>query len=108
VQAGYAYQAAPVGARPREEDMTRTIRTLAFAVVFAAGYLLGTVTQESAEAQVGELGKKAMEAAGESGGPLGTAAKLGTTITGMQENVTKLQEHINTLNEIKASLPGGG
>jgi hypothetical protein len=87
--------------------MTRTIRIAAFALVFAAGYLLGTVTQESAEAQVGDLGKKAMEAAGESGGPLGTAAKLGTTITGLQKNVTELQGHIDTLNEIKAALPGG-
>jgi hypothetical protein len=86
----------------------RAIRIAAFAVVFGAGYLLATVTQPTtAQAQVGELGKKAMEAAGESGGPLGAAGKLGTTITGMQENVTKLQEHIDTLNQIKGSLGGG-
>jgi hypothetical protein len=85
----------------------RAIRIATFALVFGSGYLLATITQPTAEAQVGELGKKAMEAAGESGGPLGAAGKLGTTITGMQENVTKLQEHIDTLNQIKASLGGG-
>lgn len=48
-----------------------------------------------------------MESAGETGGPLGTAAKLGSTISGLQENVNELQGHIDTLNQIKASLPGG-
>jgi hypothetical protein len=98
----------PDRAREEELPMTRrAIRIAAFTLVFGAGYLFATVTQPTAEAQVGELGKKAMEAAGETGGPLGSAAKLGTTITGMQENVTKLQEHIDTLNQIKASLGGG-
>lgn len=87
--------------------MRHAIRIGALVLTFAAGYLLGAVTQPTAEAQMGELGKKAMEQAAGSGGPLGTAAKLGTTITGLQENVTELQGHIDTLNEIKAALPGG-
>jgi hypothetical protein len=87
--------------------MRRAIRIAAFAVVFGAGYLLGTVTRPTAEAQMGELGKKAMEQAAGAGGPLGTAAKLGTTISGLQKNVSELQGHIDTLNEIKAALPGG-
>ena len=87
--------------------MRRAIRIGAFVAVFGAGYLLGTTTPPSAEAQVDELRKKAMESAGETGGPLGTAAKLGSTISGLQENVNELQGHIDTLNQIKASLPGG-
>jgi hypothetical protein len=87
--------------------MRHTIRIGALAAVFGAGYLLGAVTQPTAEAQMGEMGKKAMEQAAGAGGPLGTAAQLGTTITGLQENVTELQGHIDTLNQIKAALPGG-
>jgi len=83
------------------------IRIGAIVAVFGAGYLLGTVTQPTAEAQMGELGKKAMESASGQGGALGTAAQLGTTITGLQENVNELQGHIDTLNKIKAALPGG-
>jgi hypothetical protein len=87
--------------------MRRMFRIGFLAAVFAGGYLLGAVTQPTAEAQMGELGKKAMEQAAGSGGPLGTAAQLGTTITGLQENVNELQGHIDTLNKIKAALPGG-
>jgi hypothetical protein len=56
------------------------LRVFLLAGVFSGGYLLGAVTQPTAEAQVGEIGKKAMEAAGDSGGALGGAAKLGTQI----------------------------
>lgn len=85
----------------------RALRIGVLATVFGAGYLLATVTQPTAEAQMGELGKQAMEQAAGAGGPLGTAAKLGTTIQGLQENVNELQGHIDTLNQIKAALGGG-
>lgn len=75
--------------------------------VFGAGYLFATVTHPTAEAQVGELGKKAMEAAGESGGPLGAAAKLGTSISEMRDHLTALNQEVDTLEKIKASLGGG-
>jgi hypothetical protein len=87
--------------------MRRALRIGFLAAVFGGGYLLGAVTQPTAEAQMGELGKKAMEQAAGGGGALGTAAQLGTTITGLQENVNDLQGHIDTLNKIKAALPGG-
>jgi len=84
------------------------IRIAALTTVFGAGYLVGAVTQTPpAEAQMGELGKKAMEGAAGQGGALGAAAELGTTITGLQKNVSELQGHIDTLNKIKAALPGG-
>ena len=87
--------------------MRRAMRIGALVAVFGAGYLLGGATQPTAEAQMGEMGKKAMEQAAGQGGALGTAAQLGTTISGLQENVTELQGHIDTLNQIKAALPGG-
>jgi hypothetical protein len=76
------------------------------AAVFATGYLCGSLGGVAAEAQVGDLGKKAMEQAGESGGALGGAAKLGNTITDLQKNVTDLQKNIDTLNEIKKLIGG--
>jgi len=85
----------------------RVLRALALAGVFGAGYLLGTVTQPNAEAQMGELGKKAVQAAGESGGTLGTAAKLGTQITEMRDHVTALNANLDQLEKIKALLGGG-
>ena len=85
----------------------RAIRIGTLVCVFGAGYLLATVTQPSAEAQMGELGKSALEQAAGGGGALGSVAELGTTITGLQENVTELQGHIDTLNKIKAALGGG-
>lgn len=85
----------------------RTLRALALAGVFGVGYLLGTVTQPSAQAQMGELGKKALEAAGESGGPLGAAAQLGTQITEMRDHVAALNANLDQLDKIKALLGGG-
>jgi len=84
----------------------RSFRIAAFAVVFGTGYLLGTITHPSADAQMEQLEKKAMEHAAGAGGPLGAAAQLGETITGLQKNVSELQSHIDTLNKIKSALGG--
>jgi hypothetical protein len=85
--------------------MRGVIRAGGIGAVFAAGYLCGAMLQPApAEAQVGELMKKA----GEMGapGPVGTAAQLGTTITDMQKNVDGLNKNIEVLNQIKAALGG--
>lgn len=82
------------------------VRTVLFALVFAGGYVLGTLDAEPAEAQVGDLGKDLLDKAAGSGGALGTAAQLGTTITDMQTNVSNLQKNIDALNKIKAALGG--
>jgi len=81
------------------------LRASGIGAVFAAGYLCGTILQPApAEAQVGDLMKKASEMG--AGSPLGTAAKLGTTITEMQKNVDGLNQNIKVLNEVKAALGG--
>jgi hypothetical protein len=77
-----------------------------FALVFSIGYLLGTLDGRPAEAQVGDLGKDLLDKASASGGMLGSAAQLGTTITEMQTNVNELQENIDALNKIKEALGG--
>ena len=84
----------------------RLVRIVALCAVFGTGYLAGTLAHPVAEAQVGDLGKKALDEAAGSGGPLGTAAKLGTSIKEMQDHVAGLQKNIDTLNQIKAALGG--
>ncbi len=78
----------------------------AAAGLFAAGFLCGTASQRPAQADMKDLGGKAMEAAGGQGGALGAAAKLGTSIIEMQDHVTALQKNIDTLKGIKAALGG--
>ncbi len=77
-----------------------------FALVFSSGYLLGTLDRQPADAQVEQLGKDLLNKATESGGTLGTAAQLGSTIGEMQSNVNALQENLDALNKIKAALGG--
>jgi hypothetical protein len=84
----------------------RMIRIGLVAMVFAAGFLCGSVTQRRADAQLGDLGKAAMEKAGESGGMLGAATQLGETIVDMQKNVDGLQKNIDVLKKVKSSLGG--
>ena len=84
----------------------RTARVVTLALVFSGGYVLGTLDVEPADAQVQDLGKDLVNKASESGGALGTAAQLGTTISDMQTNVTELQKSLETLNKIKAALGG--
>ena len=81
------------------------LRAGGIGAVFAAGYLCGAMLQPApAEAQVGDLMKKASDMG--AGSPLGSAAKLGTTITDMQKNVDGLNQNLKVLNEIKAALGG--
>jgi hypothetical protein len=84
----------------------RTVKATTFVMVFAGGYVLGTLDVQPAEAQVKDLGKDLMNQAAGSGGALGSAAQLGTTITDMQTNVSNLQKNIDALNKIKAALGG--
>lgn len=78
----------------------------AAAVIFAGGMLCGTMLQRPVEAQMGDLMKKAGEAAGEQGGALGAAAKLATSITGLQQHVGDLQKDVDGLKKIQSALGG--
>ena len=74
--------------------------------IFAVGFLCGSVSQRRADAQLGELGKEAMEKAGETGGPLGAAVQLGKSIVEMQQHVDGLQKNIDVLKKVKSGLGG--
>jgi hypothetical protein len=90
----------------RHSRLNRGVQVGLLAAVFAAGFLCGSVTQQRADAQLGELGKAAMEKAGESGGALGSVTELGSAIVQMQQHVDGLQKNIDVLKKVKASLGG--
>jgi hypothetical protein len=82
------------------------VRVGVVGTIFAVGFLCGSVSQRRADAQLGDLGKQAMEKAGESGGALGSAVKLGEAIVEMQQHVDGLQKNIDVLKKVKSSLGG--
>src|SRR5262245_4329849 len=65
--------------------------------VFVAGFLLGSVSQRSADAQLPGIGK----------GALGSVTELGSSIVEMQQHVSGLQKNIDTLKKIEGALGGG-
>jgi hypothetical protein len=84
----------------------RAARVGLLAGLFAAGFLCGSLSQRSADAQIGDLGGKAMEKAADAGGAAGSAGKLGTSIVEMQQHVDGLQKNLETLKQVKAALGG--
>ena len=89
-----------------QRAILQNLRIAMVAGVFAAGFLCGSVSQRRAEAQLGEMGGKVMEKAGESGGALGSVAKMGSAITEMQQHVEGLQKNLETFKQVKAALGG--
>ena len=84
----------------------RSLRVGLVAGIFAVGFVCGTLSQRSADAQLKELGEAAMKQAGESGGALGSAAKLGSSIVEMQGHLDGLQKNINILKDVRSALGG--
>jgi hypothetical protein len=83
-----------------------SVRILVVAGIFSMGFLCGSLTQHSANAQMGDMGSELLKKAGESSGPLGSVVQLGTTINDMEKNVSGLQKNIVTLKKVKAALGG--
>jgi hypothetical protein len=76
--------------------------TAAVVGVFGLGYVCGSMTQRHAEAQMGGI----MEKAGKMGGPVGSAAQFGSSLTEMQDHITGLQKNLDTFKKVQASLTG--
>jgi len=74
--------------------------------VFACGWFFGAVSQRSADAQLDSLKKTAMDKAGQQGGTVGAAAKLGTSISDIQTHLDALQKNVDTLKSIKSMIGG--
>jgi hypothetical protein len=78
----------------------------AAAAIFAGGVLCGSTLQRPVEAQMGDIMKKAGEAAGQQGGALGAATKLATSIADLQQHVSDLQKDVDGLKNIQSMLGG--
>ncbi|HZP40611.1 MAG TPA: hypothetical protein VFD84_03765 [Candidatus Binatia bacterium] len=89
-----------------KRTIDRGWRAALVAGVFATGFLCGSLAERSAEAQLGQVPGKAMEKAGEQGGGLGSAAKMGGAIGEMQQHVDGLQKNLETFKQVKAALGG--
>ena len=86
--------------------MRGSIRIAAAVAIFTAGFLLGSISQRPAEAQLEDLKGKVMEKAGEQGGVVGAAAQLGTQLSDMKKNLDGLQKNYDMLKKVQALLGG--
>jgi hypothetical protein len=80
---------------------SRKLRIAAATAIFTAGFLAGSVTQRRAEAQLGDVMKKAGES-----GKLGPVGDLGSAIVDMQQHVDGLQKNLETFKKVKSALGG--
>jgi hypothetical protein len=85
-----------------KKTFSRSVMTAVIVAVFALGYFCGSVTERQAQAQIGGL----LEQAGKMGGPIGSIAEFGTSITEMQDHISGLQKNLDTFKKVQASLTG--
>jgi hypothetical protein len=91
----------------KQRVLRRSMLVGMFLGVFVVGFLFGSVSQHSADAQLQGIGKGALEKSKESGGALGSVTELGSSIVEMQEHVNGLQKNLDTLKKIQGVLGGG-
>jgi hypothetical protein len=86
-----------------KSKFSRGLMTAAIVGVFGLGYVCGSMTQRPADAQVGGM----LEKAGKMGGPVGSAAQFGSSITEMQDHIISgLQKNLDTFKKVQTSLTG--
>jgi hypothetical protein len=85
-----------------KKTLSRGVTTAVIVAVFGFGYLCGSMTQRHAEAQMGGL----LEQATKMGGPIGSIAEFGSSITEMQDHISGLQKNLDTFRKVQASLTG--
>lgn len=88
------------------KTMLYSVRIGVVTVIFAAGFVSGSMTQHNANAGLEDLGGDMLKKAADSGGPLGAAAQLGTTITDMEKHISGLQKNLDTVKKVKGMLGG--
>ena len=64
--------------------------------MFLGGFVLGSVRQRAAQAQVPGMG-----------GARGSVSELGSSIGEMQQHIEGLQNNVTTLKKVQAALGGG-
>src|SRR5262245_12191549 len=86
----------------REEDrmqqyaLRRWVFVSLLGAMFLCGFVLGSVSQHSAQAQVPGMG-----------GALGSVSELGSSIGEIQQHIEGLQKNVTTLKKVQAALGGG-
>ena len=81
----------------KQRVLRRSMLVGMFLGVFVVGFLFGSVSQPSADAQLQGIGK----------GALGSVTELGSSIVEMQEHVNGLQKNLDTLKKVQGTLSGG-
>ena len=88
-----------------KRTMSRSVMVGMLVSTFAAGFLCGSLNQQSADAQVQDLGGAAMKQALGSGA-LGSVGEMGTSLMEMQDHVSGLQKNIDALKKVQSALGG--
>ncbi len=86
----------------KKSKFSRGLMIAMFVGVFGLGYVCGSMTQHQAEAQMGGL----LEKGAKMGGPVGSVAEFGSSITEMQDHISGLQKNLDTFKKVQASLTG--
>ena len=84
------------------KKFSRGLMIALFVGVFGLGYVCGSLTQRQAEAQIGGL----LEKGAKMGGPVGSIAEFGSSLTEMQDHISGLQKNLDTFKKVQASLTG--
>ncbi len=85
-----------------KEKLSRGLMIAMMVAIFGLGYVCGSVTQRQAQAQIGGL----LNQAGKMGGPVGSIAEFGSSITEMQDHISGLQKNLDTFKKVQSSLTG--
>jgi hypothetical protein len=80
----------------RQHTLRRGVVVSLLGGMFLLGFVMGSMSQRPAQAQIPNLG-----------GALGSAQELGTSIVEMQQHVDGLQKNLATLKKVQAALGGG-
>jgi hypothetical protein len=91
----------------RQHSIRRGVLVSLLGGMFVLGFVSGSVSQRSAQAQVPGVGKGILEQATGAGGALGSVAELGSSIVEMQQHVNGLQKNLDTLKKVQSALGGG-
>ena len=85
-----------------KKKLSRALMTAVILGVFGLGYVCGSMTQRQAEAQMGGL----LDKASKMGGPVGSVAEFGSSISEMQNHISGLEKNLDTFKKVQASLTG--
>ena len=82
----------------RQYSLRRGVLVSLLGGMFVLGFVSGSVSQRSAQAQVQVPGV---------GRALGSVTELGSSIVEMQQHVNGLQKNLDTLKKVQSALGGG-